>query len=177
MKKIFTICLLFVSCAAFSQDEFDVLFLKKVNELRQEKGLKPVEYSSILDSACTLHSTWMWDNDTITHNQCRINGKDYYYNDMNRIEKFDTARVFDARLAGENVCQSKCGRGKQFGFTQATDSLVIRTFEIWVESPGHLAALLKEDATHAAFSIVASCKPETGTFCAYSTCLLVKKVK
>jgi len=178
MKKIFIICFLFVSCTAFSQDSFEILFLKKVNEFRKENGLTSVEYSSILDSACTLHSTWMWDNDTLTHRQCRTKGADqYYYSHMDRIEKYDTAKVFDARLVGENVCSSKCDRGKQFGFTQATDAIVTEMVDSWVNSPGHRAALLKADATHAAFSIVASCKPETGTFCAYSTCLLAKKVK
>lgn len=90
MKKLLNIIFLIMAIRATAQDSANIIFLELVNDHRANHGLKPVEYSAILDSATTLHVNWMVAADTLTHTEYPVTKEAIYYNKpIDRVKKVD----------------------------------------------------------------------------------------
>jgi uncharacterized protein YkwD len=193
MKKLIFIALLSFAIGATAQDSENKIFLELVNAHRANHGLKPVEYSAILDSATTLHVNWMVAADTLTHIEYSVtSGEDYYYNPIDRVKKVD--RNWEAHFkkvtsdggtiktsinifenAGAHYQTSS--NLKSLTQIKVDRSIIVLIFEQWVNSKeGHNEALLNPAVNVAAFDITGGYNEKTHRFAAYANCLIAVKL-
>ena len=183
MKKLAIIISLVLPILALAQDSADVRFLELVNSHRAKYGLSPVKYSAALDSGCKLQADYMFAKEKVTHRQERdsSDGAAELYPDAgSRCEKFDPNfnRKFERVGLRENVAgggHSKRATIDVRKFDKTTGGGLDRVyflFQMWVNSPGHNAALLDPKVTHAAFAIRSDFKDNFRWHGEYACCIL-----
>ncbi len=95
-----------------NQDEAEVIRL--INAYRAQNGLQPLAASPSLTNAAGFHSSWMADRNCFSH-QCSF--------EPDLGQRLINARYRWQQAAGENIAA---------GLSNAQ-----RTFQLWVNSPGH----------------------------------------
>jgi len=146
MKKAIAIVLLVLaSILTFSQDKHNQMFLSLVNEYRISKGLNPVEYNTLLDSAAKVQSAWMEKFEKIDHSigvHSRLEIIDPLYRD----------KIWQYSIV-ENCYGDMHSNGKMSGVSSVVDDDVLCAFNCWKNSPGHNMAMLIPETTSMAFDI------------------------
>lgn len=186
MKGLVIIISLICSSVTFAQDAFDLRFLELVNAHRAKNGLAPVKYSAALDSGAQFQANYMDRKRVCTHSQESDSvNSEIYPSDLSRCKKFDSAieTKFNQYGFRENCgggCIYKDSKydarliriaGKPLGITLAT---VDYWFERWVKSPGHNAALLDPNVTHAGFGIAGGFKDNFMWYGEFACCVLAQ---
>lgn len=150
MKKLITIILVSFAIEANAQSSTDLLFIKKINEFRAQNGLTTLTYNAVLDSAAEWHSAYMAKTGVCGH------GENQYYEPQNRIEKYDPQAFtgkFDRYEVGENACLFN-----EYCPVLTDQAIVDKAFTLWLNSPGHKAAMLDKTAQYIGFGDVITTK-------------------
>jgi len=147
MKKAIVIVLLSLISilTAFAQDKHDRMFLALINEYRTSKGLNPVEYDPMLDSAAKVQSSWMQKFEKIDHNigvHSRLEMIDPLYRD--KVRQYSIV---------ENCYGDMHSNGFISGVNSVVDDDVLCAFVGWKNSPGHNMAMLIPETTSIGFDI------------------------
>ena len=129
------------------------IFLKLINQYRSQKGLTSVEYTSALDSACSLHTLYMVKYDTIGHLERYLSlDGGFYPNPYNRIKKFDSLWVKAHPYYLENCASvGTIGNDPTVRFKRITAESVTEIMNSWKNSPGHNAAMLDPKVKYIGF--------------------------
>jgi uncharacterized protein YkwD len=175
MKTLITIIFLSFAITISAQDSANKIFLELVNAHRAKHGLKPVEYSALLDSAATLHVNWMVAANKLSHYESPLTPEAVYYvGPLERIKKFAGIENFDTRWRNhfysvfENAGFLTCEHINRESITQM--------FNLWVSSSRHNKALLDPKVNIAAFNLHGNYNSLTKRYSVYSACLLVTKL-
>lgn len=141
-RKILLFLILLFPLVSFTQlTEKDAEKLRlelsiRVNNLRIEKGLKPLLFSDTLKKAAEFHSDYMAKNDLLGHDQKQVT----YATPKKRVLAFE-GRDFD--LVGENVLYST---PQVFPLKQKDISVLAdEMFTSWKNSPGHYANMVEPE--------------------------------
>ena len=179
MKKLIFIALLSFAIGATAQDSANKIFLELVNAHRANHGLKPVEYSEILDSATTLHVNWMVTADTLAHYEYPLTQDGVYYTGpLTRLEKFDKNWKNHFKGIKENggAHYQTCSNYNSLKQIKIDRAIIVLIFDQWVKSNSHNTALLDPSVTVAAFDINGGYNATKRKFAAYANCLFAVKL-
>lgn len=117
-----------INAASFEKTAFDL-----INQQREEKGLKPLEWSNQLLCVARLHSKNMSDFDFFSHKG--LDGK--YVSD--RADEFNLGKWSSI---GENIA-----------FNRGFSDPVSKAVALWLGSPTHFANLMNPDWKETAIGI------------------------
>lgn len=179
MKLLINIVLFSFAISATAQDSANLIFLELVNSHRAENGLKPVEYSAVLDSATINHVNWMQAANQLSHYQEPLStGEKYYVGHLTRIAKFDPNwnKTFSHHGVRENIGHILETRADIFPRRTIDRAVYSEMFRLWVASPGHNSALLDPSVNVAAFNLQGRYDEASKEFRIYANCLLAKKL-
>jgi uncharacterized protein YkwD len=124
-------------------------FLRLTNAARKEAGLAPLIYRAALRNTARFHSLDMAYNDFFGH--VGPDGRE----PQDRISAFDRRAII--QYSAENVAMVEVVRGRWNLQRQA----VRRLHQNLMDSPGHRANILSEQATHVSMGVV---RTETGVW-------------
>lgn len=124
-------------------------FLDRVNLARREAGLPPLVYRAALRNTARFHSLDMAYNDFFGH--VGPDGRA----PQDRIAALDRRAII--QYSAENVAMVEVVRGRWNLNRKAVD----RLHQNLMDSPGHRANILSEEATHVAMGVV---RTETGVW-------------
>ncbi|NQY06970.1 MAG: CAP domain-containing protein [Flavobacteriaceae bacterium] len=133
MKKV--ICILFLLCTIIvsaqlkisEKEKLGVALAKRINELRVEKGRKPLERDIALYKAAEFHSGYMAKFKRLTH----IEHIEEFRSPRDRVDAFSD----EFETVGENILQSK---PVKLPLTDAQiNKLAFDLFRAWRGSEGH----------------------------------------
>lgn len=179
MKKLILIFFLSFTIGATAQDSANKIFLELVNAHRANHGLKPVEYSAILDSATTLHVNWMVAADTLAHYEYPLTPDGVYYTGpLTRLAKFDNNWRNHFKGIKENG-GAHYRTGSNYALLKQITvdrEIIVIIFNQWVRSTAHNASLLDPTVTVAAFNINGGYDAAKQKFAAYANCLFAVKI-
>ncbi len=176
MKTLITIIFLSFAITISAQDSANKIFLELVNAHRAKHGLKPVEYSALLDSAATLHVNWMVAANKLSHYESPLTPDAVYYGDpLERIKKFAGIENFDTRWRNHFYSVFENAAGPLL-CTNIDRESITQIFNLWVSSKGHNKALLDPKVNIAAFNLHGNYNSLIKRYSAYSACLLVTKL-
>lgn len=140
-KILFFLILLFplVSFTQLTEKDAENLRIElsmRINNLRVEKGLKPLLFSDTLKKAAEFHSDYMAKNDLLTHDEKSLK----YTTPKDRVLAFEGK---DFEIVGENVLFSK---PQDFPLKkQDIIALADEMFTSWKNSPGHYANMINQE--------------------------------
>ena len=142
MPKITLFLFLVISVNALGQlsksdqQELRALLFKHVNDLREQRGVPPLQYNDTLQKAALLHSEYMAENNELTHDE----KKSRYATPEKRV-KSQKGKDLDA--IGENVAQSG---PYDFPANKRELSVIAEAlFMTWKNSPGHYANMINPE--------------------------------
>jgi len=150
------------------------IFLKLINQYRSQKGLTSVEYTSALDSACSLHTLYMVKYDTIGHLERYLSlDGGFYPNPYNRIKKYDSLWVKAHPYYLENCAYvGTIGNDPTVRFKRITAESITEIMNSWKNSPGHNAAMLDPKVKYIGFFTKSKYQKRKNNFYIASTLLL-----
>ena len=124
-------------------------FLERINAARADAGLPPLIYRPALRNTARFHSLDMAYNDFFGH--VGPDGRE----PQDRVSAFDRRDFI--QYSAENVAMVEVTRGRW----NVEHNAVKRLHRNLMESPGHRANILSEEATHVAIGVV---RTETGVW-------------
>lgn len=148
-------------------------FLKLINQYRTEYGLKKLSYVSILDSACSLHTNWMLQYDTVSHLEvcAHKDGKSYPLLE-DRIKKYNKKTDFYNLMENCQIAEGTTGNNPLIKYKTITEQTIYKIFIGWKNSPGHNAVMLSIDATHIGFFAASKYEKEKNNYFVAATLIM-----
>lgn len=148
MKNLILYLFLLTNCISYSQDsKIDLVQLESkvfslINDYRASLNVAQLEKDIILQKAAKDHSIYIAKKQSLTHEQ------------SNQNKKLPKDRVYfykgnDFVLVGENLLFTGI---KDKIYTEADlDTLALKIFNLWKDSPNHLKIMSSEKYTYTGF--------------------------
>jgi uncharacterized protein YkwD len=180
---VFSIAILFASTAV-AQNHEDSVLIRLTNQERAKLGLKPLQYSIVMDSAAEFHTRYMVSHNKIDHTEYEPQPGETqtFYGGRDRVKRFANLSndQFSYRLsrevcAAEGMSDSLVANFKRFPI-RSRDQVVQEFFKGWMNSPGHRSILMDPEVTHIAFGIGLMTDSKTSTWYYYGTGVVSQKI-
>lgn len=183
MKQLLLIIAIGLAVNTSAQTHEDSVLIDLTNKQRAALGLKPLQYSAVIDSAAEFHNRYMIKSGVCNHYEVDTQpGETQSYSyARQRVAKFAMASgdKFSIDLSLE-ICASyglSDPQNPNFRFfpIPARDAAIKQLFGQWMYSPAHKAILLNPDVTHIAFAIGVKKDPSISTWIYFGTGVVSKK--
>jgi len=184
MKQLLLIIAIGLAVNTSAQTHQDSILISLTNKQRTALGLKPLQYSAVLDSAVEFHNRYMVRRGISDHTEyeAQPGESQSYPGARHRVEKFQTGSTdqFSWNLRLE-VCASYGQSDPQnpnFKFfpIPSEDSAIQTLFDSWMYSPAHKWVLMNPDVTHIAFAVGIKIDPSTSTWIYLGTGVVSQKI-
>lgn len=133
LMRLLFLCLLFAG-SAFAQSALELEVLSRTNQVRTERGLRPLQWDGVAHKTARGHALDMLERNFFAH----VNP--------------DGLKAAD-RMYQAGIVEVEVGENLAFYENHADATIPRKSLEGWMNSPGHRANLLKPEFTHLGVSL------------------------